>query len=1058
MLPIQITLEGFMSYRDAATLSFEGASLWMLSGGNGAGKSTVFDAMRWTLFGRHRGGGQGHEALIHHAKTKLRVAFDLEVSSGRFRLMRTLSRGGKSTWQIERLNGETTEKVPETDGRDGYNRWLSENLGLSDETFGAAFYLAQGRGDAILNARPEERYEMLAEIVDLSAFQRLHESAKTRAIELESEARAGRAQWESAPDIDPAQIELLAGKLAQIEAQIEANRSRREELARLQPWASQWQHLESARRENAQFLEKARGILEDGAQIERDFARLGELETLLPPLQNWLDGRERAAQNESQIERLKRDCESAQQKLIEAKSEWENAAARRDAGETELRARENERVQALSRLQELAPSLAEIAQLEKWRGETRELEGQLRKFPNDLAAQKTALEGRIAQANAQTVALAILGRFSRARGDWHSAQSHIGAAQKQKIELKTARPAAEITSQKCEIAAQKSREDALVAAQTLAAASARRLDVEKAIERFEKVKGEANCHFCGQKLTPQHAQSEAARLQQALETVRNEEEAAQNARDAAQLAAKSAQSEAKAAQSGLQNLQLALQKVENELDNVEKSREVAARSGAEALRELPDDFAAHFDGQSSTHWDEARVAAALRNDFPTANALDALRAAIEPLAQWQNEAKIAAQNLAAREKIAARLEAIAEQIEPLLARYDEALARRIRAEENELQRALQTAAASLESLQTEQRDAAREVERAQLSLESARAEVAALQNQLAALGATQIEIERALQLQRAAANATLQTIFARDLEPLRADFTGWENEQSRLQILDLPTRAAQLREGRERIAALQSEAQAIELSLQNVPDAARRAPQELESEADELRQQSEGREEERRALQLEIAGLERASAEKARLQNALVEAETRARQHKTLAELLGPRQLQRHLLREAENGIVDEANGVLDRISSGTLRLELRADDDDIAGARKGPPKVLDVAVLQSGGDSPSPAMLPAFLSGSQRFRVAVALALGIGRYATRGAGHGRLEAVIIDEGFGSLDKIGRGEMIDELKALGEELRRVILVSHQEEFAEAFPNRYLIEHDGSASTARLMVS
>ncbi|MBW3635853.1 MAG: SMC family ATPase [Armatimonadetes bacterium] len=1056
MLPIQITLEGFMSYRDAATLSFEGASLWMLSGGNGAGKSTVFDAMRWTLFNRHRGGGQGHEALIHHDKTKLRVAFDLEVSSGRFRLMRTLSRGGKSTWQIERLNGETTEKVPETDGRDGYNHWLSENLALSDETFGAAFYLAQGRGDAILNARPEERYEMLAEIVDLSAFQRLHESAKTRAIELESEARAGRAQWENAPDIDPADIEELARKLAHIEAHIEDNRHRREELSHLLPWALQWQSLESTRRENAQYLETARQILEDAPQIERDFARLGELETLLPPLQNWLDGRERAAQNATQTEQLKRNCETAQQKMGAAERDLKRAATRRDVGENELRKREGERVQALSRLQELAPSLAEIAQLEKWRGEARELEGQLRDFSDDLAERKKGLENRIAKAVTQTAALAILHRFSRARGDWQISQPQILSAQKQKIELETARPAAENTMETAEAALQKSREDSLVAAQTLAAATARRLDAEKAIARFEEVRGEANCHFCGQKLTPQHAQSEAARLKQALATAQNEEQTAQNARDAAQLAVKSAQSEAKVAQSALQNLELALQKVENELDNAEKSREVAARSGAEALRELPGDFAARFDGQSSTHWDEARVAATLQNSFPTADDLDALRAAAAPLSQWQNEAKVVAQNLVAREKIAARLEAVAEQIEPLMARYDEALARRILAEEAELQRTLQFAEASLESLQTEQREAAREMERAQLSLESVRGEVAAGQNQLAALGAAQIEIERALQLQRGAANATLKTIFARELEPLRADFTGWKNEQARLQTLDLPTRAAQLREGRERIAALESEAQAIELSLQNVPEAARRAPQELESEADELRRQSERGEEERRALQLEIAGLERGRAEKARLQKSLVEAETRARQHKTLAELLGPRQLQRHLLREAENGIVDEANGVLDRISSGTLRLDLRADDDDIAGARKGPPKVLDVAVSHSGGDHSTPAMLPAFLSGSQRFRVAVALALGIGRYATRGAGHGRLEAVIIDEGFGSLDKIGRGEMIDELKALGEELKRVILVSHQEEFADAFPNRYLIEHDGAASTARLM--
>ena len=47
-----------MSYRDAQTLRFEGATLWLLCGRNGAGKSTVFDAIKYALFATHRGGTQ----------------------------------------------------------------------------------------------------------------------------------------------------------------------------------------------------------------------------------------------------------------------------------------------------------------------------------------------------------------------------------------------------------------------------------------------------------------------------------------------------------------------------------------------------------------------------------------------------------------------------------------------------------------------------------------------------------------------------------------------------------------------------------------------------------------------------------------------------------------------------------------------------------------------------------------------------------------------------------------------------------------------------------------
>lgn len=94
-------------------------------------------------------------------------------------------------------------------------------------------------------------------------------------------------------------------------------------------------------------------------------------------------------------------------------------------------------------------------------------------------------------------------------------------------------------------------------------------------------------------------------------------------------------------------------------------------------------------------------------------------------------------------------------------------------------------------------------------------------------------------------------------------------------------------------------------------------------------------------------------------------------------------------------------------------------------------------------------------LSGGQRFRVAVSLALGIGQYANTGTR--RLESVIIDEGLGSLDAQGRNEMIDEIKSLKDILQRVIIVSHQEEVSSAFTtNKYFIENVNGSSTVRLV--
>jgi exonuclease SbcC len=92
-----------------------------------------------------------------------------------------------------------------------------------------------------------------------------------------------------------------------------------------------------------------------------------------------------------------------------------------------------------------------------------------------------------------------------------------------------------------------------------------------------------------------------------------------------------------------------------------------------------------------------------------------------------------------------------------------------------------------------------------------------------------------------------------------------------------------------------------------------------------------------------------------------------------------------------------------------------------------------------------------AFLSGSQRFRVAVSLALGIGQYASRQ--HRPLESVIIDEGFGCLDRFGRQLMIQELHNLRGHLRCILLVSHQDEFADAFADGYRFELTNGTTVA-----
>src|SRR5678809_1093131 len=55
MIPLQLRISGFLSYHDTVELDFTKFELACISGHNGAGKSSLLDAITWSLFGEARG-------------------------------------------------------------------------------------------------------------------------------------------------------------------------------------------------------------------------------------------------------------------------------------------------------------------------------------------------------------------------------------------------------------------------------------------------------------------------------------------------------------------------------------------------------------------------------------------------------------------------------------------------------------------------------------------------------------------------------------------------------------------------------------------------------------------------------------------------------------------------------------------------------------------------------------------------------------------------------------------------------------------------------------------
>ena len=99
MNPIRIKLEGFMSYRNETELNFEDKPIWVLTGDNGSGKSAIFDAVTFALYGKTQRSVNNSDMINIHADQFL-IEFDFKSGKRVYRIRKTVPRKGRATYQV----------------------------------------------------------------------------------------------------------------------------------------------------------------------------------------------------------------------------------------------------------------------------------------------------------------------------------------------------------------------------------------------------------------------------------------------------------------------------------------------------------------------------------------------------------------------------------------------------------------------------------------------------------------------------------------------------------------------------------------------------------------------------------------------------------------------------------------------------------------------------------------------------------------------------------------------------------------------------------------------
>ncbi|NJD59585.1 MAG: SMC family ATPase [Anaerolineae bacterium] len=303
MIPIKLTLTGFLSYRDTTELDFTSFDLACISGQNGAGKSSLLDAITWALFGQAR---KRDESIVNLQSGAAEVALVFEYESNTYRIQRTLPKGKTTRLEFQilqpadgkwkALTGETLRNTQEV---------IEHTLRLDYDTFVNASFFLQGKADQFTQQKASDRKRILGNILGLEVWDVYRERGSRR-------RRAAEAE-----------IQNLEGRMQEINAELSEETSRTDRLQSLQ---TELKQLEKARRAQEKLLEQAR-------KVE---ASLNEQRKLVDVLKRQLQAAEqRYAEMESRLESRVTEQKAYAEKLARA-SEIEAAYAGWQAIRAEL--------------------------------------------------------------------------------------------------------------------------------------------------------------------------------------------------------------------------------------------------------------------------------------------------------------------------------------------------------------------------------------------------------------------------------------------------------------------------------------------------------------------------------------------------------------------------------------------------------------------------------------------------------------------------------------------------------------------------------------------------
>lgn len=344
MRPLKLSFESFNSYANKTSIDFEDFSsngIFLITGPTGSGKTTIFDAIKYALYGEASGEDRKNISNFSdfaNLESPSAVTFEFLHRGVKYRIERI------SSYQVSKKN-----KTPETDKKtpnkkttvnfyqliDGEEKLLASNatkvneevqnlLGIDKNQFSQIVMIAQGDFSKILTAKGSDREILLRNIFNTEVYQQLQERLKVDTSQLEKEHEKNLAKAKNALQ------DINLNSQEQSDKVLEYLKNEKTILSHLDEIHTFIEEQNSALNEEAHSLDSKTEKLSDRkdaltgylAQLESNqiikdqISACDEYLALHKPILDQKKSTyDQAKKNESEIERLRSDIPKLEEKM-----------------------------------------------------------------------------------------------------------------------------------------------------------------------------------------------------------------------------------------------------------------------------------------------------------------------------------------------------------------------------------------------------------------------------------------------------------------------------------------------------------------------------------------------------------------------------------------------------------------------------------------------------------------------------------------------------------------------------------------------------------------------